>query len=330
MDSLLFDYLVFSQGQETVVHLTKTNTKGNQYTKIFAGCFNAKQAQKDLEQLLGKDLFEKYVVVVPLDVTKDDSVKQAAKLVAETCSKADPGDDGSSIVGLTSFVCFHGVAYEGPVQYIPLELFQKQMDVNFFGFVRIVQQFLPLIRTTLEENEKAAGRMIFCGTGGGPSTAACVPLLAAYMSSKFAGEAFAQVLKTEVKMIGLPIEVSVINPGFVRPTRLQEVGEQLMAQMWVQCEKLHGSSIAKDEYGRLLNHFVQYANVTPAAHVSEVSAAAEHALTAYKPRSSYKVGIDSKLAPIVGTLPTGVREKISAHGIYGILSPAGTVKGYHF
>ena len=46
------------------------------------------------------------------------------------------------------------------------------------------------------------------------------------------------------------------------------------------------------------------------------------------PKSSYKVGIDSKVAPIVGMLPTGIREYITRHGIYGKLSPIGYVKGY--
>ena len=40
------------------------------------------------------------------------------------------------------------------------------------------------------------------------------------------------------------------------------------------------------------------------------------------------VGIDSKLAPIAGMLPTGAREWLARNGIYGFLSPAKTVKGY--
>lgn len=107
-----------------------------------------------------------------------------------------------------------------------------------------------------------------------------------------------------------------------------EEGKKLTDKMWQACAESLGHSAAEDEYGPLMQHFLEYASVVPATHVSEVCLAAENALTAYRPRSSYKVGIDSKLAPIVGMLPTGVREKISLHGMYGILSPAGTVKGY--
>ena len=105
-------------------------------------------------------------------------------------------------------------------------------------------------------------------------------------------------------------------------------GIKLSEKMWKLCEDQQGSSIAKDTYGKMMDHFHLYAELQPGTHVSEVCKAAEHALTAHSPRSSYKVGIDSKLAPIVGMLPTGVRETIARHGLYGILSPAKTVPGY--
>ena len=39
------------------------------------------------------------------------------------------------------------------------------------------------------------------------------PLLTAYMSSKFAIEAYAQSLRQELYMTSIPIDLSVINPG---------------------------------------------------------------------------------------------------------------------
>jgi hypothetical protein len=109
---------------------------------------------------------------------------------------------------------------------------------------------------------------------------------------------------------------------------LMEHGKKLTEQMWKDCETIHGSTVAKDEFGPLMDHFLKYSAMQPGTHVSEVCKAAEHALRAKVPRTSYKVGIDSKVAPIVGVMPTGMRELITRHGIYGILSPAGTVKGY--
>jgi hypothetical protein len=86
--------------------------------------------------------------------------------------------------------------------------------------------------------------------------------------------------------------------------------------------------VAKDEYGGMMDHFLEYSSLQPGTHVSKVVEAAEQALLSVVPRTSYKVGVDSKLAPIVGLMPTGMREWIARNGIYGVLSPAGTVKGY--
>lgn len=98
--------------------------------------------------------------------------------------------------------------------------------------------------------------------------------------------------------------------------------------MWKMCEDAQGSSIAKDTFGKMLDHFYVMAEKQPATHVTMICKAAEEALTAHSPRSSYKVGDDSKVTPFIGMLPTGPRDWVARHGIYGVLSPAGTLKGY--
>ena len=80
----------------------------------------------------------------------------------------------------------------------------------------------------------------------------------------------------------------MINPGFVKPTQLMADGIRLSEKMWKQCEDKQGSSIAKDTFGKMMDHFHEYAALQPGTHVSEVCKAAEHALTAHSPRSSYK------------------------------------------
>jgi hypothetical protein len=103
---------------------------------------------------------------------------------------------------------------------------------------------------------------------------------------------------------------------------------KLIEKTWKMCEDQQGSSIAKDTYGKMFEHFALYSELQPGTHVSEICKAAEHALTSHSPRSSYKIGIDSKVAPLAGMLPTGARECLARHGIYGVLSPAKTVQGY--
>jgi NAD(P)-dependent dehydrogenase (short-subunit alcohol dehydrogenase family) len=304
-------------GQATVVHLAKTNRPLDKYDRIFAGCFNPKASLEALEKLLGKELMKK-VVVVPLDVTSDESVKLAAQKV--TTAMAD-----CKSIGLLGLINFHGVAYNGPVEYMPLSMYQRQLDVNYLGNIRMTQAFLPLMKQAAIPTQP--GRLIFTGTGGGPCTP-CPPLLSAYMSSKFAGEAYAQSLRMELDMRKIPVDCLVINPGFVKPTMLMEEGAKLTEKMWKACEDESGNTTAKDEFGPLMKHFVQYSTLQPGTPVHQVCLAAEHALTSHSPRSSYKVGMDSKLAPLAGMLPTGMREYLTIKGIYGSLSPAGTVQGY--
>lgn len=69
---------------------------------------------------------------------------------------------------------------------------------------------------------------------------------------------------------------------------LMEEGNKLTDKMWKSCESSQGSSVAKQEFGPLMDHFVKYSALQPGTHVSEVAKAAEHGLLAKVPRSSYK------------------------------------------
>ena len=318
-------------GKATVIGLAKAQCgDNNRYDQIFAGCYDPKGALASYQKELTKEEL-KCVTLVALDVTDNDSVNEAARTVREWIYKNSKGRNNKSgseeLLGLTGLVQFHGVAFNGPSAYMPIEMYTRQLDVNFVGTIRVVQALLPLLKKSAKNSAGYRSRIVLTGTGGG-SCSPCPPLLTAYMSSKFALEAYSQSLKQELFMTDCRIDVSVINPGFVKPTMLISEGTRISASMWVACKEKLGSSVAKDEYGAMLDHFTHYSALQPGTHVSKIVEATEHALLSRIPRSSYKVGIDSKLAPIVGMMPTGVREWIARHGIYGMLSPAGTVPGY--
>eukprot|EP00587_Corethron_hystrix_P008506 CAMPEP_0113311228 /NCGR_PEP_ID=MMETSP0010_2-20120614/8546_1 /TAXON_ID=216773 ORGANISM="Corethron hystrix, Strain 308" /NCGR_SAMPLE_ID=MMETSP0010_2 /ASSEMBLY_ACC=CAM_ASM_000155 /LENGTH=316 /DNA_ID=CAMNT_0000166819 /DNA_START=234 /DNA_END=1184 /DNA_ORIENTATION=- /assembly_acc=CAM_ASM_000155 len=313
-------------GQATVIHLCSTRGPGpggSTYDIVFAGAYDAPAAEKKFNELLAgnKDALKK-IIVLPLDVTSEKSVRDAASAAESTMTKI-------SSVGLMAVVNYHGVAFNGPTEYMPISMFMRQHDVNYIGNLRMVQAFMPLIKSAcgnIPEGHRA--RLIFTGTGGGPCSP-CPSLLSAYMSSKFAVEAMCQSLRMEMHMLGRPVDCCMINPGFVKPTMLMQDGVALTEKMWKSCrESMGGDDVAKDEYGAMMNHFVKYSAAVPGEHVSKVAQAADDALTANRPRTSYKVGIDSKLAPIAGMLPTGPRELLARHGMFGILSPAGVVSGY--
>jgi NAD(P)-dependent dehydrogenase (short-subunit alcohol dehydrogenase family) len=77
------------------------------------------------------------VICVKLDVTSDASVADAAKATASHCATLKEG--------LVAVINCAGVGYNGPAEYFPMEMYKKQMDVNFFGYVRVVQALMPQV-----------------------------------------------------------------------------------------------------------------------------------------------------------------------------------------
>ena len=185
------------------------------------------------------------------------------------------------------------------------------MDVNFTGYVRVAQAFLGHLRASAAKPGARRGRLVFIGTGGGVLSPA-PPLLSAYMASKWAIEAFARCLRVEMRLSKVAIDVCVVNPGFVKPTALIGNGQALTASMWAK-----SLPAAKKEWGGYLDQFIAYSLEQPATHVSVVGETMAVALKAWRPASSYKVGPDSKAAPIVGMLPIDVSEWIVLKSMYG-------------
>jgi hypothetical protein len=91
-------------GQATCVHLAKTNGTNGSYHCIFAGAFDTKRAEIDLKEICSKAGADfSLIKVVPLDVTSDKSVADAAQLVKKTISDID------SSGGLMGLVNYHGI-----------------------------------------------------------------------------------------------------------------------------------------------------------------------------------------------------------------------------
>jgi len=224
-------------------------------------------------------------------------------------SEKERGADlrSDSLVGIVNCA---GVGFNGPAEYFPIEMLRAQMDVNFIGYVRVVQAFMPMLKENVTKPGARRGRVIFVGTGGGvlsPSP----PLLCAYMASKWSVEAFCQSMRMEMQLRELPIDACMLNPGFIKPTQLIAGGLPLAEKMWAACPKQ-----AREEYGQMLDDFVSYSLNEPGTHVSKVGQAMLEILTVGRPCSSYKVGSDSKAAPFCGMLPTGLRETVVKLSMY--------------
>ena len=95
-----------------------------------------------------------------------------------------------------------GISAFGWAEELPLARYQKNMDVNFFGAVRVCKAFLPTIR----ENK---GRVVHMGSISDRMPSA---FGSSYISSKAAMACYTDCLRQEVYRFG--VKVSLIEPGF--------------------------------------------------------------------------------------------------------------------
>ncbi|MFX0085149.1 MAG: SDR family NAD(P)-dependent oxidoreductase [Candidatus Hodarchaeota archaeon] len=95
-----------------------------------------------------------------------------------------------------------GFGYFGSIEELTLEMAKYQFDVNFFGFIRVLQEIIPNMRQNMN------GRIINTASLGGIS---CIPFQAHYSASKAAILILTEGLRVELKPFN--IFVSSLVPG---------------------------------------------------------------------------------------------------------------------
>lgn len=166
----------------------------NKYT-VFATMRHPSQ-NTELQNLAEKKNLP--IIILPLDVTEDESVNNAIAQVLEYTSRIDVliNNAGTGIIGA--------------VEELPVETFIKEMDTNFMGAVRCTKGVLPHMR------EKKSGCIINISSVGGK---VFKYFSAPYSASKAAMEAFSECLAMEV--LPFDIRVAIVEPGVI-DTPLQD------------------------------------------------------------------------------------------------------------
>jgi NAD(P)-dependent dehydrogenase (short-subunit alcohol dehydrogenase family) len=202
-----------------------------------------------------------------IDVTCDESVAAAAATVAE----AAPG-------GVHGLVNNAGLAVPGPLEFLPVERFRHQLEVNVTGVLRCGQAFLPLLR-------RGRGRMVNMSSMAGRVAG---PMLGAYHASKYALEGMSDSWRRELIPHGL--WVALVEPGAIA-TDIWDTSRGM-------AEDIAGElpPAAQEHYGRLFEASrgaveEVVARAIPPAAVAEAVA---HALESPKPRTRYVVGDDAR------------------------------------
>ena len=98
-----------------------------------------------------------------------------------------------------------GFGISGAVEFTKTEDAQHQLDVNFFGMVRMNRQVLPIMR------KQGYGRIVNLSSVAG---AIAIPFQTYYSASKAAITSYTMALANEVKPFG--IQVCCVQPGDIR------------------------------------------------------------------------------------------------------------------
>ncbi len=136
---------------------------------------------------------DEFFNLLPMDILDGESVRQAVASVL----------DKEGCIDL--LLCNAGMGIAGPAEETPLEDAQRQMDTNFLGAVRLIQETLPAMR-------KAGRGMILVTSSIGGRIG--LPFQAFYSASKFALEGFVDALRMEIKHFG--VQAALIEPGDFR------------------------------------------------------------------------------------------------------------------
>ena len=167
-------------------------TLGRKKFHVFATMRNMQTrnaaSARELEQLAQRESLN--LQVLELDVTQDASVEHAVNEVAAKSGRIDVlvNNAGYGIMDLS--------------ETVTVAQAQRQLDVNFFGVVRMNRAVLP----TMKRQE--SGLLLHVSSGGGRLA---IPGMGFYCASKFAMEALAETYRYELASQG--IDSVILEPG---------------------------------------------------------------------------------------------------------------------
>lgn len=247
--------------------------------RVFAGV----RTEADAERIRAEGGGE--IEPVTLDVTDPGQITAAARHVSAACGET----------GLHGLVNNAGIAVAGPLEFIPMEDFARQMAVNVNGLLAVTQAFLPLLR-------RAAGRLCLISSTNGFLSP---PFMGPYSASKFAVEALGDALRVE--LAPWKIRVSLVQPGAIQTPiwdKSKAANEALLARMPAACTELYGGAIEvmRREAEKMAGRAVP---------VRRVSDCVVHALTSKRPRTRYLCGGGGRMEWFVARwLPDTWRDRL--------------------
>ncbi len=230
--------------------------------------FGGVRSDEDADLLIG--ISKGQVTPVLCDVTDTEQVSAAAELVVAVT--------GGRLTGLVNNA---GVARPGPLEILPIAELREQLEVNVIGQLAVTQAFVEPLR-------REAGRIVNIGSVSGMLGA---PGIGGYAMSKFALEAFNDVLRRE--LAPWKIAVSLIQAGSVETP----IWEKTVAASLPLLDGLDDRQRA--HYAPIMEPLAARAATEKTTPVSAISDAIEHALTARRPRTRYVIGSSARWVSVL-------------------------------
>ncbi len=234
-----------------------------------------------------------YITPLLLDVTDTASVADAARQVRLALA-----NENSFLAGVISNA---GVGMIAPATYLNEEILHYQTQTNLLGHMRLTREFLPLMKESLQGKNRR-GRFYFVGTGAGiPSLV--YPFLNIYMACKWGTEAFCQSLRMEMKLLAAPIDVGMINPGFINTAMRGSTRNAVQEKVVVDTQ-------FGQIYGQLMQKFGEFGDRQKGTSPEIAAEKILKMMMTVSPRYRYRVGRDSFTTYLQALLPLWMQEWI--------------------
>lgn len=236
---------------------------------VFAGVFNPASVQL-LQNECGPNVYP-----IQLNVTSEESVKQAASLIKITLQHKN--------AKLLAVVNNAGILVQPcPTEWQRMKDFRDMFEVNVIGMATVTQSVLPLLRAS-------QGRVVLCSSLLGRLAAGTE---AAYCASKFAVQGYADALRKD--MLPWGVSVHVVEPGVFPNTGLYAKFETGLDQVWQELDEDIKADYGEAHYRYCRKLIIQARHNFGTADSSLVGKAYVHAATSPQAMYRYRIGVDSK------------------------------------
>jgi NAD(P)-dependent dehydrogenase (short-subunit alcohol dehydrogenase family) len=218
------------------------------------------------------------IIARKLDLRDKARLDSFASLVCRYC------DEGHN---LDFFVNNAGVAMGGPFENIPMKIYRRVFEINFFGLVSVTQKIVPCLI-------KSRGRLVVIGSLAGRIA---LPFLSPYTSSKFALEGWCDSVRRELNPFG--IRTILLEPGGIATP----IWNKALAQ---------DSSFADEKYVESLRSFREnfIAGGNSGMETAKAAARIFRLINKKRPRARYIISDNKILSYLETLIPDGILDTL--------------------